>query len=113
MIQVLGYQYSYEVVVNDKVLKREDDVVTNFIAGRFIYNKKLTPTKYNIRVSYNSSFIPQIIMSFLQTNYTIIANQVNELIVSLQQSVPFYEIHFSLPPSEKGDIEKNLFSIDI
>lgn len=54
MIQVMGYEYSYEIIHNDKVIKREENVVTNFIGGKFIYYKNLQPQTYTLRVSYQS-----------------------------------------------------------
>jgi len=53
-LQVLAYEYSYEIIHNGITVKREDNVVTNFIGGKFVYSKYLEPNDYTLKVSYES-----------------------------------------------------------
>lgn len=51
-IVVLAHQYSYEILHNGEVIKRELGVVSNFMAGSFFYSKPIPTGNYTFRVSY-------------------------------------------------------------
>lgn len=65
VISVGAYEYSYEVLVNGEVVSRQENVVTSFANGQFLYNKMLPPGTYPLVVTYFSSTVPSIHLNFM------------------------------------------------